>query len=57
MDAKERATEFVRKYPNQFTGDHDWWIAEIGKMILEAEIAQVKEDEQMTLRVLGKVNA
>ena len=57
MTAKERATAFVKKYPNMFTEDKDWWIAEIGIMIIEAERQQLEADRVMALKVIGKVKS
>ena len=57
MTAIERAKEFVRKYPNLFTEDQDWWIAEIGLMIIEAQKEQLEADRMMTLKIINTVTS
>ena len=57
LTAIERATKFVENYPLMFTEDQQFWIEAIGKMILEAEIAQLRADKIMALRILKEVNA
>jgi hypothetical protein len=55
--AKQRATKFVNDHPLMFTQDKDWWIGEIGLMILQAERAQLEADRIMTLRVIGEAHS
>jgi hypothetical protein len=57
LTAIERATKFVENYPLMFKEDQEFWIEAIGKMILEAEIAQVKSDQAMALRILSGATA
>lgn len=52
MTAQERATQFVRKYPNLFTEDQDWWIAEIGIMIIDVQREQLQADKEMALKII-----
>lgn len=57
MTAQERSTQFVRRYPNLFTEDHDWWIAEIAPMIVEVQKEQLEADRKMTLKIIDKVSS
>jgi len=57
MDAKERARKFVLHYPLMFTEDKDFWIAALAQMILEAEMAQLQSDKEMTLAIIGPVKS
>ena len=54
MDAKERATEFVNKYPLMFTEDKEFWITEIALMILAAEKAQLGSTLKLVDKAIDK---
>lgn len=57
MDALERSTEFVNKHPETFTENKNWWIAEIGLLILAVQSEQLETDTQRTLKIIGQAKA
>lgn len=53
MNNKELATEFVKKYPNMFNEDQDFWIDEINKLLNYVE--QKSYDETID-RIIKKID-
>lgn len=56
LTAEQRARKFVERHAllNQYP---EYWIAELTKVILEAELEQLKHDKQSTLAILGQVKS
>lgn len=53
MNANERATEFVKRYPNLFTEDNDFWIAALEIEFITAERDAVRQEQKNPTQVIA----